>query len=366
MIKTDAPKTRIIWLDSLRGITILLVVMHHCFLSANTFSQVNSTLHPFPVLGFINGYLGLFRMPAFFFCSGLLFAIPMKRGWPWFAKSRVLFAVWVISIWTVIGITLEILGLNLYPWSNNDRHPHDAIREFLWSPHGNLWFIYAIAILGMFAMSIRHMPATLQVSIAISISIIMILTRGSYESFSMFRPYYDSLPPGLKTLYYNLGQRGILFFILGVAASGFIRTRASFNHATIMASLSFIAIGAILSFKGLTSSPMIGFLLSIPVTLSSLILFKFIVESFRAIEAPLEFIGKRSLEIFILHQFGIAITFSVLMGMSVPISGNVALLVFFAGSLSFSLIFCKILRKVPYNVFFSTELVSGNMKLRST
>ena len=56
-------KTRIEWLDAMRGFTMILVVMFH--VSTQSFCQLDNSSSSTP-------FLLLFRMPLFFFVSGFL------------------------------------------------------------------------------------------------------------------------------------------------------------------------------------------------------------------------------------------------------------------------------------------------------
>lgn len=56
-------KTRIEWLDAMRGFTMILVVMFH--VSNQSFCQLDNSSSSTP-------FLLLFRMPLFFFVSGFL------------------------------------------------------------------------------------------------------------------------------------------------------------------------------------------------------------------------------------------------------------------------------------------------------
>ncbi|RJE78538.1 acyltransferase family protein [Paracoccus sp. JM45] len=105
------------WLDTLRGVTISLVILHHSYLAMSVMlSQMDKTFF-FPFYR-LEAFLSIVRMPAFFMCSGILFAIPATRGWNWFFKKRLLWSLWIAALWGWLTLGLTILGFNIYPWGN--------------------------------------------------------------------------------------------------------------------------------------------------------------------------------------------------------------------------------------------------------
>jgi surface polysaccharide O-acyltransferase-like enzyme len=67
------------WLDVLHSVSVTLVIFLHSFWPfAYWLWKLGSRAHW--RLFELNGALELARMPAFFLCSGLLFAKPMHRG----------------------------------------------------------------------------------------------------------------------------------------------------------------------------------------------------------------------------------------------------------------------------------------------
>lgn len=96
---------RLAWIDYAKGLTIILVVYHHSFLTlVNAGVEVNAWL--------INANLSVysFRMPMFFMLSGLFIAKSLeKRGAKKYIESRVRLLLYPYILWAVIQATFGIL-----------------------------------------------------------------------------------------------------------------------------------------------------------------------------------------------------------------------------------------------------------------
>lgn len=96
---------RLAWIDYAKGLTIILVVYHHSFLTlVNAGVKVNSWL--------INANLSVysFRMPMFFILSGLFISKSLaKKGARSYIMSRARLLLYPYILWAVIQATFGIL-----------------------------------------------------------------------------------------------------------------------------------------------------------------------------------------------------------------------------------------------------------------
>lgn len=335
---TTQPGERILWLDALRGATILLVVFHHAWLTAWTWLGDQADRVPWYVYTADTG-LSLARIPAFFLCSGILFAGPMTRGWGWFVRHRLAFAIWVIFIWTLLSNASVLLGLPLYPWSSDPYKVDWSL--FLWNPHGNLWFIYAIAILGTLAMILRPLPRGTQLGIALMLAIFLTLVI----------PYLNP-PGGLGSLMDNLGTRGVLLFMLGVLFSERIRTGFRTHHLGALVALSVWGGAVAMAKLGWLNHPVAEIIPTLTSTFAAIYLLQYLLARLTFVARVLAPIGRRSLDVFLLHQFGIALSFLLLVASGIAPLWWVGLPFVFLGSVGFSMAVSPLLRRVPGNPFF--------------
>lgn len=327
------------WLDAIRGITISLVILNHCIqASAALVALQGKELH-FLVFN-INNALGLVRMPAFFLCSGILFAIGAKRGWNWFVKKRLLWTAWIIALWSWLALLFMGLGFHLYPW--NRPEGIDVFQVLLIEPIGNMWFVYAIAILGAFCMAIRSMPPAASLIIAFILSIMAIFSVEIIE-----------FPDGIERTLWNLGTRGLLFFTIGFIFSKQLMLPRKGSLAGAIVALAIWAICSYIMKKVGGSSNFYRMALSIPATFSAVYVLQYLLAQLPAVATLIGYLGKRSLQLFLLHQFFIATVFVVLQNFVRQASSIVLLATMFLTVIMISYIVANILEKVPGNPFFA-------------
>ena len=299
MLNSSLPKARITWIDSAKGVCITLLVLHHVIFS---YSSISSDL---PMQGiwslFWNGTLalGLFRMPAFFFCSGLVMSMgSSKRTWAWLVEKRLVFFVWVIAFWTVMCWVSEVLGLHLYPAGKSP--VVDASNLFI-LPYGNLWFVYAIlctTLLQFFIGSWRPWLALFAVVVLVVASSYVIerVDLGSYKLFVHGLVYY-----------------GLFFFSAGAFMGPWLVSSLERWRPSKVILISFTCVVAsgmlmgIYMFEGASRT----FFVSVPFVFSFLS-FVYYLNNNRLFERVFSSLGAKSLQVFILHQFFVAAFFYLL------------------------------------------------------
>lgn len=129
-------RPRIGWIDTARGLAVLLVVLLHAYLAAR---EQGGFPH---LLGMVNIWLGSIRLPVLFLVSGFLSAGLLCRPLPEVARRRIWPLLWVMAVWTLVGSGVNLI-VPLYPW---DEASATGIAVMLWTPQGNLWFLYALIL----------------------------------------------------------------------------------------------------------------------------------------------------------------------------------------------------------------------------
>ena len=132
-------KTRIEWLDAMRGFTMILVVMFH--VSTQSFCQLDNSSSSTP-------FLLLFRMPLFFFVSGFLV---YKPTFEWSIKKYISLVAKKVRIQLLPTIIFFILCVSI-------RHENIFVTmvEFLSTPaKGGYWFTWSLLHLFLFYYTIQ-------------------------------------------------------------------------------------------------------------------------------------------------------------------------------------------------------------------
>ncbi|SDH86698.1 Uncharacterized membrane protein YcfT [Vibrio xiamenensis] len=289
-------KLRLDWVDAIKGITVLLVALHHGWLSLSLYNpyldqQIGTLANALERADF---FIGLARMPAFFICSGIVFSLVSRNKFEWLFTKRVPFIVWNIILWTAISYSFELAGIHMYPWKS---HPFFDSSIFVFTaPYGNLWFLYAILLLSGYAIMISRFNVQKQILITAASSFILMLS-------CRYFPYPDN---SQMMLMKNLAYKGLVFFMFGTwFAPNIIETLKSTRKATSIA-LSMVAFFLIVyTMFGEMDGYLQIALLTFPLTLV------FIYAIVMGSKMPwftkvFSHIGAYSLEIFITHQFFIA------------------------------------------------------------
>ncbi|PKH24707.1 acyltransferase [Enterobacterales bacterium CwR94] len=154
MIKNNTEE--ILWINTLKGACILLVVLYHVVLPgyAESLKQLTGGFIPAALWVNFNIYLSPLRMPAFFFVSGLLAAKAItERSWQTVFTGRItnlfyLYFLWGLIQWfSIYGIVAEING-EPYSHNTNSMYAHSPI-EFLilmFKAMSTSWYLYGLAL----------------------------------------------------------------------------------------------------------------------------------------------------------------------------------------------------------------------------
>ena len=289
-------KKRIIWIDVLKGITVLLVAVHHALLSF-TALYGSSTHIVFTLVDKVNYILGFARIPAFFLAAGLVMASIKGSKSRWFLTKRLPLMLWVIILWTAISLIFEMIGFNLYPWSDYPSFPQGYTFPI---PFGNLWFVYALLILSAYAVVVSRFTVPVQIAFTLLASF----------AIHLFLDLYGFESEISNMLFYNLAYKGLPFFVSGFLFKTFIVEMLDNQKAVVVVIV--LSLLFLLVFKN-NIIDLEGYLVLlfryVPMTLFFLA-FIVLISKIGFINHLFFSIGRNSLEFFILHQFFIALFFN--------------------------------------------------------
>ncbi len=129
---------RIDWVDTAKGICIILVVMLHTTLGLEAASGQRGWMHA------IVEFSRPFRMPDFFMISGLFLAATIDRPWRHYIDRKVIHFFYFYVLWVIIQFAFKA------PFMVMDGNSENAVlRSFVFTfvqPFGTLWFIYMLPV----------------------------------------------------------------------------------------------------------------------------------------------------------------------------------------------------------------------------
>jgi uncharacterized membrane protein YcfT len=174
---------RLSWVDTAKGLSIILVVMMHSAYGVGEETGQVGILH------WIIAWATPFRMPEFFLISGLFLSQVIARDWRRFADRRVLHYFYFYALWAVLQIVFKVgLGTG---------DPLGALQQIAFAvvdPYGVLWFIYMLAVFSLMTKVLWDLRVNSWVALGIAalLQIAPIGNTGSYivDQFAEYFVYF--------------------------------------------------------------------------------------------------------------------------------------------------------------------------------
>jgi uncharacterized membrane protein YcfT len=145
------------WVDVAKGVAIVLVVSFHAVVFPANLGLAQEWR------GFAST-LDTFRMPLFFFTSGLFAAKALGRSLSEVWRTRMARLLWLFVLWSLIWFAVFYAAPPLGT-SRIGQRPDELALMFL-SPNQNTWYVYALALYFLLAWALRRLPAAVQVGLA--------------------------------------------------------------------------------------------------------------------------------------------------------------------------------------------------------
>lgn len=220
---------KIAWVQCAKGLTICLVVYGHAMYGVNTAVGLNPTF-----FDYCNDFFNIFRMPLFFFVSGIFAARSIARPTNQFINRTVLHFVYIYIVWCVIQYSFRMMTGSV---ANHEIDPY-AILYIAYQPINVLWFVYVLLAFFLITRLLRPVPYFIVLPLAGALAVTPMDT-GSY-SLDHFCGTY-------------------VFFLMGYYGSGMILEQAKrFRpiHAAVLVPL-FSAVTLAVIYADLRQVPMI-------------------------------------------------------------------------------------------------------------
>ena len=142
------------WIDAARGLAIVLVVVFHAVINLDLVGIAG----PWSRLAYP---LDTFRMPLFFFLSGLLAPALLARPLREVLRTRVLTLIYLYVLWCLFLGTFRALLPGASPGT------FAAISRVFLEPNVYLWFLYTLCLFTLVGWLTRRLPAWLVVGTAL-------------------------------------------------------------------------------------------------------------------------------------------------------------------------------------------------------
>lgn len=141
---------RITWVDNLRGIGVLVVILLHCVIAVNGnvghFAPVISVLDPL----LIPVFLGLV-----FFVSGLFVDAGLRKGLRLFINNKIQTILYPFAVWVLVYGGLKILFSSM---ANNPQSPLHVIAMHLSGGGDITWFLHSLFFFFLAIIVVRKFP----------------------------------------------------------------------------------------------------------------------------------------------------------------------------------------------------------------
>ncbi len=240
-------------------------------------------------------------MPLFFFCSGMLAHWGLDRDWGRVLRGRVWVMVWIYLVWSTLTIAIGQI-YPIMPWTDRPQ----SFSTFLWLSYSSQWFIYALVCATLFARAVFYLGVVWQIA----------LTLLAQVTLHLWSPEFEGLTTNFDHLVSTLASHGLLFFMAGIWLARFLLPLlANRRHTVWLFTVGFVLWIAIYATHAATPVSVPRAVHAAPGVLAGLALAS-LLSLVPVIRAPMQWVGRRTLEIFVCHQFvvGLATLFCELHG----------------------------------------------------
>jgi fucose 4-O-acetylase-like acetyltransferase len=138
---------RLDWVDTARGIGIILVVYGHALRGHVTAGAFDPAWHADAQ----DAVIYSFHMPLFFFLAGLFVRRSLTKGAGVFLREKAVTVVYPYFLWSVVSVALAVLAAGAV----NSPKSIDAILTLWSTPVYQYWFLYALVICQLLALLTR-------------------------------------------------------------------------------------------------------------------------------------------------------------------------------------------------------------------
>ncbi|HEX8166201.1 MAG TPA: acyltransferase family protein [Beijerinckiaceae bacterium] len=152
---------RVPWVDTAKGLCIVLVVMMHATLGVGEAMGAEGFMH------WVVAFARPFRMPDFFLVSGLFLSRVIDRDWRTYSDRRVVHFLYFYLLWLAIQSIAKFGQVSGGTPSGFVHHLALSLVE----PFGTLWFVYLLAVFSVVTKLLRGVPPALLLAAAAALQV---------------------------------------------------------------------------------------------------------------------------------------------------------------------------------------------------
>lgn len=285
MRQSPARAARIGWADHAKGLCIILVVM--LYAADHVASEVGSAGWLEAVVEFARP----FRMPDFFFVSGILLTLTIQRDWRTFLDRKVAHFAYFYALW------LTILVGFASPWLAESMG-WDGVRALylrsFYHPYSLLWFIYLLPIFFVLTKALRHTAPALVWAVAAALQISAMET--GVKVLDKFAAYY---------VYFHSG------YVLAPYVIRFAHAAAARPLHALAALAAWAVAHGLLVYAGIADAPGLSLALAFAGA-AAMIAVSVLMSRVPVLFSPIAYCGRNTLPIYLAFAIPLAIAAKLL------------------------------------------------------
>jgi uncharacterized membrane protein YcfT len=217
------------WIDVAKGIAITLVVLYHAIMYLDEVGMAGA-------LASLNPLFDTFRMPLFFFMSGILAASAIRLPYWQLFRKRMSLLLYLYVAWVTLQ-TLFLLALPPISPSGMPNATWSSLVTLFVRPSSNLWFIYALPLFFTLAWLMRRWPVWLQVALtaacAVSFGAGLLHTGSPWDKMGKYLVFFIAaiyLGPLVRRLVLRVRWWQVMVLCLGYGVLVVVTTKLTLTR----------------------------------------------------------------------------------------------------------------------------------------
>jgi uncharacterized membrane protein YcfT len=319
------------WVDTAKGVCIILVVMMHATLGVGEAMGGTGFMHE------VVAFAKPFRMPDFFLVSGLFLARVIDRDWRTYGDKRIVHFLYFYFLWLLIQSGLKYGQVS-------GGHPLGFLEHLAFSlvePYSSLWFIYLLAVFSVVTKWLRGVPPLLLLALGAALEIAPIHT-----GWFLLNEFCDRWVYFLGG--YLLAPR--IFRFAAAAAARPAATLAGLALWALVNGAAAFAPAGVEGYETVAALPFASLALGV-LGAAAIIAVSALVAGTKA-DAPLAYCGRHSIAIYLAFFLPMAATRAVLIKTGVVTDVGLVSFLVTAAAVGLPLVLERIVRRTPASFLF--------------